>query len=126
MALADGGQLWEFPVAVWRLGRARVPLGGASYWRVLPGQLVVQGLKRVPARSGLYLHPYELDPTPLRAPLPATATSRQRAHAALRATQRNAARRHAPKMLRAIASRFQLIPYGEAYAQLSGSAAART
>ena len=46
--------------------------------------------------------------------------------APLRAAQRNLARRRAPEVLRAIAERHPLIPYGEAHAQLSGGATARS
>jgi len=120
----DGGTgngLWEFPVAVWRTGRAgglRIPVGGASYWQVLPTALVLRGLTEAGPFAGLYLHPNELDPEPLRADLPNTATHKQRAHARLREAQRNGARRRAPGVLKAIARRFELIPYGEAHARL--------
>jgi polysaccharide deacetylase family protein (PEP-CTERM system associated) len=110
--------LWEFPVAVWRAGRTRVPVGGASYWQVLPTALVLRGLERAGAYAGLYLHPNELDPQRLKAMLPAEATPAQRAHARLREAQRNGARRRAPGVLKAIARRFDLIPYGEAHARL--------
>lgn len=118
--------LWEFPVAVWRAGGARLPVGGASYWQWMPTSLVVRGLHESGSLAGLYLHPNELDPQPLRAGLPADATANTRAHARLREAQRNGARRRAPGVLRAIAERFALIPYGDAYAQLGGSAAARS
>jgi polysaccharide deacetylase family protein (PEP-CTERM system associated) len=114
--LGDTG-LWEFPVAVWRAGRTRIPVGGASYWQVLPTPIVRSGLTRAGSMAGLYLHPNELDPQPLRAALPAGATPRQRAHARLREVQRNGARRRAPGVLTAIARRFELIPYGEAHAR---------
>ena len=44
-----------------RRGDAPVPVGGASYWSVLPRALVLRGLGRGsrPA-AGLYLHPHEL------------------------------------------------------------------
>jgi polysaccharide deacetylase family protein (PEP-CTERM system associated) len=115
--LGDTG-LWEFPIAVWHPGRATIPVGGASYWQVLPTALVLKGLERAGAYAGLYLHPNELDPQPLKASLPGEATATQRAHARLRETQRNGARRRAPGVLRAIARRFDLIPYGEAHARL--------
>jgi len=120
-----GNGLWEFPVAVWHAGRAggiRIPIGGASYWQVLPTPLVLKGLSEAGPLAGLYLHPNELDPEPLHALLPSDATAAQRAHAKLREAQRNGARRRAPGVLRAIAQRFELIPYGEAYARLDGSA----
>jgi polysaccharide deacetylase family protein (PEP-CTERM system associated) len=115
--------LWEFPLAVWhpgRVGGIRVPLGGASYWQVLPTPLLLKGLHHAGPLAGLYLHPYELDPQPLRAVLPRGVTGRQRAHARLREAQRNGARRRAPKVLKAIARRYELIPYGEAHARLDG------
>jgi peptidoglycan-N-acetylglucosamine deacetylase len=110
--------LWEFPVAVWHTGRATVPVGGASYWQVLPTALVLKGLERAGAYAGLYLHPNELDPQPLKAMLPPGATPSQRAHARLREVQRNGARRRAPGVLKTIARRFELIPYGDAHARL--------
>ena len=117
----DGG-LWEFPVAVWRIGQARLPVGGASYWQTLPTPVILRGLDAAGPLAGLYLHPNELDPDPLRALLPSDATSAQKAHARLREVQRNGARRRAPGVLKAIARRFELIPYGEAHARLDGSA----
>jgi len=114
--------LWEFPVAVWRVRSARIPVGGASYWQLLPTRVLLRGLRNAGSVAGLYLHPYELDPEPLRAMLPADATATQHAHAKLRETQRNGARRRAPGALEAIARRFDLIPYGEAHARLGDGA----
>ena len=114
--------LWEFPVAVWHPGRATVPVGGASYWQVLPTRLVLTGLEQAGPLAGLYVHPNELDPEPLRAALPNGATTPQRVHARLREAQRNGARRRAPGVLKAIARQFDLIPYGEAHARLAGGA----
>ncbi len=114
------GVLWEFPVAVWRAGSMKLPVGGASYWGTLPTPLILKGLEASGPLAGLYLHPYELDPERLRPGLPAAARPVQRAHAALRAEQRNFARLRAARVLRVIAGKHPLIPYGEAYAQLSG------
>jgi polysaccharide deacetylase family protein (PEP-CTERM system associated) len=125
LQLGNGETLWEFPVAVWRHSRARLPVGGASYWSVMPRRLVLAGLRRTDPLAGLYLHPQELDPQPLRVPLPDRSGPSQRARARLRAAQRNIARWRTPELLRAIAGQFRLIPYGEAYAELSGGAAAR-
>ncbi len=122
LELDGAGGLWEFPVAVWHVEKARLPVGGASYWQVLPTQLVLKGLNEAGPLAGLYLHPNELDPEPLRALLPSDATPQQRAHARVREAQRNGARRRAPGVLRAIAQRFELIPYGEAHARLDGGA----
>jgi peptidoglycan/xylan/chitin deacetylase (PgdA/CDA1 family) len=114
--------LWEFPIAVWHPGPAAVPVGGASYWQVLPTAVVLKGLDHAGPYAGLYLHPNELDPQPLRAMLPGNATPAQRAHGRLREVQRNGARRRAPRVLEAIARRFDLIPYGEAHARLGNGA----
>lgn len=124
LELAHGASIWEFPLAVWRIGRARLPVGGASYWAALPRPLVLRGLTRAGPMAGLYLHPHEFDPEPLRAQLASGAPLSQRAHAHLRAMQRNSARGRAARMLRAIAQRHRLITYGEAYAELSGSSGA--
>jgi polysaccharide deacetylase family protein (PEP-CTERM system associated) len=123
MHLSGDAILWEFPVAVWRTSRARIPVGGASYWAVLPRGLVLRGLRGAGPFGGLYLHPYELDPEPLRPLLPRRTPIAQRAHAAIRAAQRNMARRSAADTLLAIAGSFELIPYGEAHARFSGAAA---
>jgi polysaccharide deacetylase family protein (PEP-CTERM system associated) len=121
LRLPGGSTLWEFPVAVWRTRRASLPVGGASYWSVMPTALVLRGLSHAGEHSGLYLHPYELDPAPLRAGLPAASGSGARARARLRGAQRNLARWRAPGVLHAIAERYRLIPYGEAHAELSAS-----
>jgi polysaccharide deacetylase family protein (PEP-CTERM system associated) len=126
IGLAGGATLWEFPAAVWRTGKAPVPVGGASYWAVLPRRLVIHGLRHAGELPGLYLHPHEFDPRPLRASADrGTAGLPRRAGALLRAAHRNLARRTAPDTLRLIARSFRLIPYGEAYAGLSHGAAAR-
>ena len=55
-------ELWEFPIAVWRRGRAALPLGGGAYWRAIPGATLWHGLEQVARRSThpvLYFHPYE-------------------------------------------------------------------
>jgi len=120
----DAGTLWEFPVAVWHTRATPVPVGGASYWATMPTALVLRGLRGSGPLAGLYLHPYELDPEPLRALLPDGVTVQQRAHGLFRAAQRNVARRRAADVLRAIAERHRLITYGEAHAQLSHGAPA--
>lgn len=125
MRLASGAELWEFPIAVWHGRHGRLPVGGASYWALMPTEAVVNGLARAGHYAGLYLHPQELDPQPLRVGLPSGSSPAQRGHAALRELQRNVARRRAPGVLRAIAGRFDLIPYREAHAHLHASAGAR-
>jgi polysaccharide deacetylase family protein (PEP-CTERM system associated) len=125
LVLSSDEALWEFPVAVWRGPLGRIPVGGASYWAPVPTDLVLHGLRNAGAYAGLYLHPHELDPDPLRVMLPQGSSKVQRVHGAARAAQRNSARRRAATVLRAIANRFRLIPYGEAHASLGAAARAR-
>ncbi|HLY48840.1 MAG TPA: polysaccharide deacetylase family protein [Solirubrobacteraceae bacterium] len=120
----EQGRLWEFPVAVWRTKGLRVPVGGASYWSGLPTPLILKGLRAAGPMAGLYLHPYELDPQLLLPRLPRSARPPQRAQGIARAAQRNLARWRAADVLRAIAGRHRLIPYGEAYAELRSRAPA--
>ena len=124
MALAGGRTLWELPVAVWRAGARRIPVGGASYWGVMPTGLVLRGLAAAGDNAGLYLHPHELDPQPLSAELASGASLQQRARASVRVVQRETARRGAAATLRAIARRFTLTTYGECHAALSAAARA--
>ena len=42
--------------------KARLPVGGASYWQVLPTQLVLKGLNEAGPLAGLYLHPERARP----------------------------------------------------------------
>jgi peptidoglycan-N-acetylglucosamine deacetylase len=118
------GSLWEFPIAVWHTPVGPVPVGGASYWAILPTRVVVNGMSAAGALAGLYLHPQELDPEWLRAELPPGSSARQRVHGAFRALQRNLARLRTPHVLRAIASEHELIPYGDGYARVAHGTAA--
>ncbi len=117
------GALWEFPIAVWHTPAGPIPVGGASYWAVLPTRVIVNGLGAAGALAGLYLHPQELDPRWLRAEFPSHAGVRQRAHGALRALQRNVARLRAVRVLKAIAREHELIPYGDGYARVTDGTA---
>jgi polysaccharide deacetylase family protein (PEP-CTERM system associated) len=121
-----GGTLWEFPIAVWHAPPGPVPVGGASYWALMPTALVLQALKRSEPLAGLYLHPQELDPEPLRVALPAGAGTGQRVRAVYRSTQRNLARRRTADVLRAVSRNHPLITYGEAHARLTDGAATRS
>ncbi len=113
------GKLWQFPIAVWSSRAGPVPVGGASYWALLPTPAILHGLAQAGALAGLYLHPQELDPRFLRAELPSTARFGQRSRGAYRAAQRNLARWRTADVLRAIAGRHELIPYGEGHARLA-------
>jgi len=118
LLLGRDRDLWELPVAVARLAGRPVPVGGGSYWRVLPMPVLVRGLAAVSGRSAypvLYLHPYELDPEPLRAALPPSPSGRQRFTATTRSLWRNAGRALVTKRLRELSGRYRLLSYEEAY-----------
>jgi polysaccharide deacetylase family protein (PEP-CTERM system associated) len=123
LELGDG-ELWELPVAVWYTHGYRVPVGGPSYWATVPIPFVLRGLDESSPQAGLYMHPYEFDRKALNPKLPSGVPAAARLRAELRALQRNLTRRRAPLVLKAIAERHRLIPYGEAYAQLRAGAPA--
>jgi len=56
------GDLWEFPMSAWRLGRWKVPVSGGFYMRIAPAFVLRILLARVNARGWpfvIYLHPWE-------------------------------------------------------------------
>lgn len=56
-----GGNLWEFPLPVWTIGKRQVPVGG-SYFRLLPRRALRNALgesDRAGRAAVLYFHPYE-------------------------------------------------------------------
>lgn len=128
LRLPSGRELWELPVAVWRVGRVTIPIGGGSYWRLLPRRALVRGLHGVAAGSPapvLYFHPYECDRNPLRVPLPPSASRGQQARALTRSAWRNAGRDRIVANLRAIAREFRLVRYEDVVDELERRHAAR-
>lgn len=103
----EGRELWEYPVATW----GPLPLGGGSYWRLLPGAAIRRGLREF---AVLYFHPYEFAREPLRAELPPRATTRQRLLASSRSTWRNTGRSRTAGHLREVARRYRLVSYHQA------------
>jgi polysaccharide deacetylase family protein (PEP-CTERM system associated) len=121
LELPSGREIWEFPIAVWRLKGRTVPVGGGAYWRVLPIPVLRRALRNIAAETAypvLYFHPYELDPRPLRAALPKSPTPRQRLLATWKSAQRNPGRRRVADRIRAIAREFPLTGYEEAYGEV--------
>jgi polysaccharide deacetylase family protein (PEP-CTERM system associated) len=120
LELESGRELWELPVAVTRLGGRALPIGGGSYWRLLPTPALVRGLARAGATNPfpvLYFHPYEFDPQPLQARLASPSLS-SRLYAARRSLWRNTGRGLVTKRLRAVAGRFRLMSYEQAYGDI--------
>jgi polysaccharide deacetylase family protein (PEP-CTERM system associated) len=65
--LANGAAILEVPVAVWAVGRWRIPVAGGGYFRVLPHLLIERGLRAVALDrpAVVYCHPYEFNETEL-------------------------------------------------------------
>ncbi|MEP6909326.1 MAG: polysaccharide deacetylase family protein [Actinomycetota bacterium] len=121
LELPSGREIWEFPITVWHVRGRSVPIGGGTYWRVLPAALLRRALRQVADENAypvLYFHPYELDPRPLRAALPESPTPGQRLLTAWKSVQRNPGRRRVADRIRAIAGDFQLASYEEAHGEV--------
>src|SRR5262245_2396624 len=120
LELESGRELWELPVAVTRLRGRVLPIGGGSYWRLLPTTALVRGLRRTGEANPfpvLYFHPYEFDRETLHAQLAAPSMT-SRLYAARRSLWRNTGRGLVPKRLRAVATRFRLLSYEQAYGDI--------
>jgi polysaccharide deacetylase family protein (PEP-CTERM system associated) len=57
-------RILEVPVAIWSIGRIRVPVAGGGYLRVLPRHVIETGFQSIGANDRpaiLYCHPYEFN-----------------------------------------------------------------
>jgi polysaccharide deacetylase family protein (PEP-CTERM system associated) len=129
LELEGGRELWELPISVTTIVGRPLPIGGGSYWRLLPRRALFAGLRRATEANAfpvLYFHPYELDPEPLHARLPPSPSPRQRLKAFERAAWRNAGRGLVARRLRAAAREFRLVSYEQAYGDIDQRYGART
>jgi polysaccharide deacetylase family protein (PEP-CTERM system associated) len=63
-----GSRILEIPVAIWSIGKLRVPVAGGGYFRVLPRRVIEQGVRALSAAGRpaiVYCHPYEFNATEL-------------------------------------------------------------
>lgn len=121
LRLPSGKTLWEVPLAVWRPGGLRVPIGGGSYWRILPARVLLAGLSSIYGEGGrpaLYFHPYELDPQRLTLDLGDSPSPGQRRRSAQIGLISNPGRRRLANRIRAIASQYSLSSYERALAEI--------
>jgi polysaccharide deacetylase family protein (PEP-CTERM system associated) len=109
----DHGELWEFPVATW----GSLPVGGGSYWRLLPARVIERGLRE---HSVVYFHPYEFAREPLRITGPPSF------RAAALARWRNTGRGLVARRLRHLARRYRLVSYDQAYDDIARRHGTRT
>lgn len=113
LRLGEGRELWEFPIAT----RGPLPIGGGSYWRLLPTRLIERGLRDY---SVLYFHPYEFAPAALRVGGSRTLTGTRLE------LWRNAGRNLVAKRLRRIAQTHRLVSYDQAYDDIARHYGTRT
>jgi polysaccharide deacetylase family protein (PEP-CTERM system associated) len=126
--LPSGRELVEFPLTVWRRGRLEVPMGGGSYWRILPAAILRRGLGATERRAGhaaLYFHPYECDPERLRLRLPPSAPAGLRLRSAYMSLISNPGRRWLVPRLRKIARHYDLGTYEQALSHIRADGGAR-
>jgi polysaccharide deacetylase family protein (PEP-CTERM system associated) len=126
LCVAGGRRIWEFPIASLGVAGRSLPIGGGSYWRLLPGPVVMRALGRVTDRSELpvlYFHPYELDPHPLKAGLPPRPSARQRALATYKYAWRNTGRRRIAPLIRRAAAQFRLVSHEQAFREIDDDGA---
>lgn len=128
MRLPSGRELIEFPLTVWRMGPLSVPMGGGSYWRIMPAGLLGRGLASILPRAGypaLYFHPYECDPRRLRLRLPASARAGMRLRSAYMSLISNPGRRRVIPRIRKIARDYELGTYEQALSHIRADRGAR-
>jgi polysaccharide deacetylase family protein (PEP-CTERM system associated) len=67
LELRNGATILEVPVAIWSVGRWRIPVAGGGYFRVLPGRLLDHALREASKTrpAVIYCHPYEFNETEL-------------------------------------------------------------
>lgn len=117
MTLPSGRSLVEFPLAVWRRGRVTVPVGGGSYWRLLPRLALRTMIRDNAARSplaALYFHPYECDAGRLGIEVPADVTLAQRAKAAWWSLRYRPGQEKLPQRLGSMIRQFEVMSYEQA------------
>jgi polysaccharide deacetylase family protein (PEP-CTERM system associated) len=114
--LPSGASLLEFPIAVRRLRGRPIPIGGGTYWRVLPLSLIEKGLRDHTAAGDLptlYFHPYDFGPDRISLEFEPTAT-RGRARARYQVLRVNVGRARVPQRIRTIATRFRFVSHRQA------------
>jgi len=121
LELGDGKTLWEFPIAVRRIRTRSLPLGGGSYWRLLPKGILLSALdatRRENSHPLLYFHPYEFGPEPLRAVLPPSPSAEQRLFATYKSSWRNTGRKRVASLIREVGQHYSLKSCEEAHDEI--------
>lgn len=61
----ENGQLWEFPLLIYKLKGIRVPVAGGFYLRLFPVNLIAKAIKKLNQQgfpAVIFFHNWELDP----------------------------------------------------------------
>lgn len=64
LTVAGGARILEIPVAIWSVGRLKMPVAGGGYFRVLPRRVIERGLRSIADANRpaiVYCHPYEFN-----------------------------------------------------------------
>jgi polysaccharide deacetylase family protein (PEP-CTERM system associated) len=120
IGLPSGRSLVEFPITVRRLWGRPIPVGGGTYWRVVPLRLIARGLRDHAASGGLptlYFHPYEFEPERMSLEFDPTSAAR-RAQARYQVLRVNLGRTRVPERIRTIAQHFRFVSHGQACEEL--------
>jgi polysaccharide deacetylase family protein (PEP-CTERM system associated) len=128
LRLPSGRELVEFPLMVGRLGPLSVPMGGGSYWRILPAAMLRRGLSSILRRTSypaLYFHPYECDPQRLRLRLPPSPPAGMRLRSAYMGLLSNPGRRRVIPRIRKIARDYELGSHEQALSHIRADGGAR-
>ncbi|MGE0325255.1 MAG: polysaccharide deacetylase family protein [Polyangiaceae bacterium] len=129
LRLESGRTLWELPPSTFDVRKFALPIGGGSYWRVLPSPFLISALRHNTARglsTALYFHPYELDSEPLVAPLPPQPSSKQLLRGGWLTARYRVGQHKVLARLQDAAKAFGFMRYRDALEQVRSAAGART
>ena len=115
------GEIQEYPLATWDVGRFRLPVAGGSYFRLLPGRLLDRALSDIDASGRtavLYFHPYEFYRGWLNPSWPAWRQSLRASNLKFtlsRILLHNFRTNLIGERLKPLLSRFRFVPLGDIY-----------
>jgi polysaccharide deacetylase family protein (PEP-CTERM system associated) len=117
----SSGTIYEYPLATWDIGQFRLPVAGGSYFRLLPGSVLLRALTDVDASKRtavLYFHPYEFYPGWLNPSWPAWRRSLRASNLRFtlsRILLHNFRTQLIGQRLRPLLTRFEFMPLGDIY-----------
>lgn len=127
LRLLSGRTLWELPLGCVKRRQWALPIGGGSYWRVLPAAVLRLGIGELIDEAGAmatYFHPYEYDPRSLLTPIPVRAPFAKLIWGLRTSLVANLGRRSITDRFRAISRDYTWISYDDALQRLRSSQAA--